>query len=82
MSADAQHLTRARFAEMERELAAVTAQRDELLDAAACVLHDWHSETGFVSTVRNATGRAWPWEHGEEGLATLRSTIAKIRTHP
>lgn len=53
MSADAQHLTRARFA----ELAAVTAQRDELLDAAECVLSDWHAETGFVSAVRSTTGR-------------------------
>lgn len=33
MSADAQHLTRARFTEMERQLAAVTEQRDALLEA-------------------------------------------------
>ena len=33
MSTDAQHMTRARFAEMERQLAAVTAQRDELMAA-------------------------------------------------
>lgn len=33
MSTDAQHLTRARFVEMERQLAAVTAERDALLEA-------------------------------------------------
>lgn len=43
MSADAQHLTRARFAELERRLAAVTEQRDALLDAlkASVTLAEW-----------------------------------------
>ena len=52
---------------------------DDLIDAVEAVLHDWHSETGFVAAVRLATGRAWPWDHGEKSLNQLRAALARAK---
>ena len=52
---------------------------DKLVEAAVAVLHDWHSETGFVESVRLTTGRPWPWYHGEKSVADLRAALALAR---
>ena len=52
---------------------------DKLVEAVEAVLHDWHSETGFVTAVRQATGLPLPWEHGDESLAELRAALTLAR---
>ena len=54
---------------------ALEAEVEQLREAAAAVLHDWHSDTGFVESVRLATGRPWPWYHGEKSVADLRAAL-------
>ena len=51
----------------------------ELVEWAEVVLHDWHSETGFVAAVRETTGHPYPWEHGEQSVANLRDALAKVK---
>ena len=61
------------------QLVIAKALNDDLIDAVEAVLHDWHSETGFVAGVRSATGHAWPWDHGEKSLNQLRTAIARAK---
>ena len=58
MSADAQHLTRARFAELERQLAAAMAQRDELLDALIVLEEFDFNDSGEEITYDRACRKA------------------------
>ena len=65
----------ARTSDLTERNKALEAEVERLREAAAAVLHDWHSDTGFVESVRLTTGRPWPWCHGEKSVADLRAAL-------